>query len=102
MVVARLALAETERLVEVLLVIVPFVVKKLVLVPLVIPAFVTPRLVEVALVKDAFVEKNEVDVALVMIEEVANTFCAKRLRNLSDEEPRDPPRSDPGVMFPAT
>ena len=65
-------------------------------------ALVDPRLVLVPLVKNPLVENRLVEVALVIIDEVAKRFCENRLRKRSDEEPRDPPRSVPGVMLPAT
>lgn len=47
-------------------------------------------------------EVRVVDVELVITDDVAKIFCVYRLRNLSVEEPRDPPKSEFGVMLPAT
>ena len=55
----------------------------------------------VRFVKNELTEKRFVEVALVIIDEEAKMFCEKRLRKRSDEEPRDPPRSEFGVMLPA-
>jgi hypothetical protein len=55
-----------------------------------------------AFVKRPFDAKSTpVVVELVTTEEVAKIFCAKRFRNLSVEDPSEPPRSEEGVMFPA-
>ena len=58
------------------------------------------KLVVEAVVMFAITAAIKVEVLLVMTDEVAKIFCAKRLRNLSVEDPRDPERSLNGVVLP--
>jgi len=92
----------TPRLVVVALLKNDAIAKRLVEVLFVEEALVVKKLVEELLVMNPLVAKRLVLVELVVTDDVPKIFCAYKLRNLKVLDPRDPPRSDPGVMLPAT